>query len=189
MQLWSLTCNSFCLLSFVPLIQIIWSLRLSHELNINSECFVNTDVHALQTKSITLITKQTALCISHYTAINSFFFMFCWPCVSIHPCNENQLDTLFILSLFRQSTSTCFGHIFSPSSGGILYTVYTKQLVRVVLFSCNRQLTKKHNTYQLLYIYNIPPDDGLQICPKHVEVDWRNKLRINSVSSWFSLHR
>jgi len=35
----------------------------------------------------------------------------------------------------------------------------------------------------------IPPDDGLQICPKHVEVDWPNKLRINSASSWFSLHR
>jgi len=28
-----------------------------------------------------------------------------------------------------------------------------------------------HNTYQLLYIYSISPDDGLQICPKHVEVD------------------
>ena len=23
----------------------------------------------------------------------------------------------------------------------------------------------------LLYIYSIPPDDGLQICPKHVQVD------------------
>jgi len=56
-------------------------------------------------------------------------------------CNKIQLDALFILSLFRQSTSTCFGHICSPSSGGILY------------------------------IYSIPPDDGLQICPKHVEVD------------------
>ena len=31
-------------------------------------------------------------------------------------------------------------------------------------------------------------DDGLQICPKHVEVDWRNKLRLNFASSWFSLH-
>ena len=47
-------------------------------------------------------------------------FMFCWTCVSIHPCNENQLDALFILSLFRQSSSACFGHICSPSSGGIL---------------------------------------------------------------------
>jgi hypothetical protein len=42
-------------------------------------------------------------------------------CFSIHPCNENQSDALFILSLFRQSTSTCFGRICSPSSGGILY--------------------------------------------------------------------
>jgi hypothetical protein len=50
-----------------------------------------------------------------------FCFVFCWPCISIHPCNENQLDALFIFSLFRQSTSTCFGHICSPSSGGILY--------------------------------------------------------------------
>jgi len=30
-------------------------------------------------------------------------------------CNENQLDAVFILSLFRQSTSICFGHICSPS--------------------------------------------------------------------------
>jgi hypothetical protein len=28
-----------------------------------------------------------------------------------------------------------------------------------------------------------PPDDGLQICPKHVEVDQRNKLRINCALS------
>jgi len=31
-----------------------------------------------------------------------YLFMFCWPCISIHPCNENQLDALSILSLFRQ---------------------------------------------------------------------------------------
>ena len=35
----------------------------------------------------------------------------------------------------------------------------------------NRQSTKEHNTYQLLYMYSISPDDGLQICPKQVEVD------------------
>ena len=32
-----------------------------------------------------------------------------------------------------------------------------------------------HNTYQLLYIHSISPDDGLQICPKHVEVDCGNR--------------
>jgi hypothetical protein len=31
----------------------------------------------------------------------------------------------------------------------------------------------------------VPPDDGLQICPKHVEANWRNILRIFSASSWF----
>jgi len=32
-------------------------------------------------------------------------------------CNKKQFYVLFILSLFRQSTSICFGHICSPSSG------------------------------------------------------------------------
>jgi hypothetical protein len=49
-------------------------------------------------------------------------------------CNENQLDELFILSLFRQSASTCLGHICSPSSGGVVYIYNT--LVRVVILSC-----------------------------------------------------
>jgi len=101
------------------------------------------------------------------------------------PCNENQLDALFILSLFRQSTSTCFGHNCSPSSGSTLY-IYNNWYVLCFLADC--WSGQKHNTYQL-YIYSRPHDDVLQICPKHVEVDWRNKLRINSASSWFSLRR
>jgi len=40
-------------------------------------------------------------------------------------------------------------------------TVYIQQLARVGLFSWLS--TKKPNTYQLLYIYSIPPDDGLQM--------------------------
>ena len=51
-------------------------------------------------------------------------FIFCWPCISIQTCNKHQLDALFILSLFRHSTSTYFGHICCPSSGGVLY-IYT----------------------------------------------------------------
>ena len=53
----------------------------------------------------------------------------------------------------------------------------------------NRQSTGKHNKYHLLYTHSIPPDDGLKMCPKHVEFYWRNKLRINIASSWFLLHR
>jgi len=51
------------------------------------------------------------------------------------PCNENQLDALFILSLFRQSTSTCFGYICSPSSGGILY-IYNNWYVMCFSVGC-----------------------------------------------------
>jgi len=94
--------------------------------------------------------------------------MFSWPCISIHQCNENQLDALFILSLFRQSASTCFEHICSPSSGGVLYI---------------------YNNWDVLYIYSIPPDDGLQICSKHVEIDWRNKQRINKFYDRMTVHR
>ena len=123
--------------------------------------------------------------------------MFFWPCYSIHLCKENQLDAIFTLSLFRQSTSTCFGHICSPSSGSILY-IYNNRCVLCFSVEClmefhpnpaNRQSTEKHNTYHLLYMYSIPPDNGLRICPKHVEVDWPNKLRINSALSWILLHR
>jgi hypothetical protein len=34
-------------------------------------------------------------------------------------CNEKQLDALFSFNIFRQSTSTCFGHVYCPSSEGI----------------------------------------------------------------------
>jgi hypothetical protein len=66
------------------------------------------------------------------------------------------------------------------------YICVIKTFQLTVCWLINRQSTDKHNMYQLLYIYSIPPDDGLQICPKHVEVDWQNKLRINSASRWLS---
>ena len=142
---------------------------------------------------------------SNYYFFYCFFFL---PCLSIHPYNENQIDALFILSLFLQSTSTCFGHICSPSSGRKLYIlVYNNwcmlcfQLTlcwpagqqRVnwkaqhVPICCACVCIYKH-IHIYIYIYSIPPDDGLQIYSKHVEVDWRNKLRIDSASSCFSLH-
>jgi hypothetical protein len=111
-------------------------------------------------------------------------FMLCWPCILIYPCNENQLYALFIPSLLCQSTSTCFGHISSPSSGGTLY-IYNNWYVLCLLVEC---LLAGLGWNCLLYVYGKPPDDGLKICPKYVQVDGRNKLRKNSASSWFSLH-
>jgi hypothetical protein len=50
-------------------------------------------------------------------------------------CNKNQLDAPFIFSLFHQSTSTCFGHICGPSSGGILY-IYNNWYVLCFSVDC-----------------------------------------------------
>jgi hypothetical protein len=76
-------------------------------------------------------------------------------------CNENQLDALFILNLFRQSTSTCFGSI-SCSSSGCIHCVCT------TVGTCSMfRLTGSWSGQN----------------------DWRNKLRINCASSCFSLHR
>jgi hypothetical protein len=44
-----------------------------------------------------------------------------------------------------------------------------------------------YNTYQLFYIYNIPPDDGLQICPKHVEVIYLNINQFDALNFMVSL--
>jgi hypothetical protein len=59
----------------------------------------------------------------------------CFLCLSICLCNKNQLDALFILSLFRQSTSTYFGRICSPSSRGTLY-IYDNWYVLCFLVDC-----------------------------------------------------
>ena len=75
-------------------------------------------------------------------------------------------------------------HYLKDSS---LSEIWRESTWRHIPDRANRQSTKKHNTYQL-YMYSVPPDDGLQICPKRVEVDWRNKLRVNNTSSWFLLH-
>ena len=96
------------------------------------------------------VTRNYAKCCVH--------FMFCWPCLSIDACYENQLDALFILGLFRQWTSTGFGNICSPSSGGILY-MYNNRYVLCFLVDCrlaNRQSTKKHNTYQFFFRFVRP---------------------------------
>jgi len=60
--------------------------------------------------------------------------------ISCSLCNKNQLDALFILSLYCQLTSTCFGPICNWLSVG----------------PANRQSTEKHNTYQFVeHIYTV----------------------------------
>jgi hypothetical protein len=84
--------------------------------------------------------KFTPMCLAYYDVFWLFLtlrvnFMLCWPCISIYLCNKNQLIALFILSLFRQSTSTCFGRICSPSSGSTLY-LYNNWYILYILVDC-----------------------------------------------------
>jgi hypothetical protein len=91
-----------------------------------------------------------------------------------------KTNLMHVYPPFISSTSTCFGHICSPSSGGTLY-IYNNWYVFCFLVDC--LFTGRSTDSQ-----QTAADDALQICPKHVEVDWRNKLRANSAWSWFSLH-
>jgi uncharacterized protein YjiS (DUF1127 family) len=44
-------------------------------------------------------------------------------------------------------------------------------------------------TYTNCYIYTVvPPDDEQQASLKHVEVNYLNKLKVNSASCWFLLY-
>jgi hypothetical protein len=66
-----------------------------------------------------------------------------------------------------------------------VYHIYTQTHTHTTIGTCCAQHVP---IVAYIYIHSIPPDDGLQIYPKHVEVDWRNEPRINSASSCISLH-
>jgi hypothetical protein len=50
--------------------------------------------------------------------------------------------------------------------------------------SADSQLRRTTRTSCHIYTF-LPPDDGLLASPIHVEVQWLNKLKINSASGWF----
>jgi len=123
-------------------------------------------------------------------------FMFCWLCISIYLCNKNQLDALFILSLFRHSTSTCFGHICSPSLGGVL-CIYGNWYVLCFLVDsllvgfhpnpANSQSTKKQNMYQLLYIYTQYNTSWWSLgVGQHRKTFWNRYTYIHNTSWWWA---
>jgi len=68
-------------------------------------------------------------------------FMFCWLYISIYSFKGKPTRRTIYLQYISSNTSTCFGRIYSPSSGGTPYGYNSK--------------------YQLFYPYGVPPDDGL----------------------------
>jgi hypothetical protein len=70
------------------------------------KCSKHTNFKTIIDKSHSILTRHTTTTVRYKQFIQ------------IHDlCNENQLDTLFKLNLFRQPTSTCFGHIYCLSRG------------------------------------------------------------------------
>ena len=64
---------------------------------------------------------------------------------------KNQLDALFILSLFRQLTSTCFGHIYNPSGG--LLCIYNNWYCMLPGRPTDSHLKSTTRTNCCIYIY------------------------------------
>jgi hypothetical protein len=104
----------------------------------------------------------------------------------VSPCMyNNPLYELFVLSLLSYHTSACFGLINSLSSVGRMYIC--GKWYWLYFWDCQRvcwQSTVEYSKYHLPHTYILPPDDGLLISPKDVEVWKFNKLRINSAYSW-----
>jgi hypothetical protein len=59
--------------------------------------------------------------------------------------------------------------------------IYNNFYVLYVLVDCWRATTRTNCCIYTL----LPSDDGQLTSPKHVEIQWLNKLKINSASSWF----
>ena len=126
------------------------------------------------------------------------YFKFCRTCISIYLCDKtNLMHYLSSISFVNQHLHV--SGIFVAHYQEV-YCVYIQKFGACCAFQltvcwpaerpANRQSTEKHNTHQIfVYIHSIPPDNGLKLCPKHVDVDWRKKLRINIASSWFLLHK
>jgi hypothetical protein len=98
------------------------------------------------------------------------FFMFCWPCVSIYSCKKNQLEALFILTIFSSINLYMFRAYLQPIINPARTTDI--QLKRTINTNCCI-----YTVYLLMmgYIY-------AQNMQRLID---ENILRINGASSWF----
>jgi hypothetical protein len=82
----------------------------------------------------------------------------------------------YFFTLLRYHASTCFGPIFSPSSGGRVYNVAngtcftSKSTVGGPAWPSPHTVDSEEIQLTFATLYTRPPDDGLQMGAKHVEV-------------------
>jgi len=111
---------------------------------------------------------------------NMTHFMFCWPCILIYLCNENQLDALFIPSLFRTSTSTNCTKVFRR---------YLWQWTFPTRFDLHGHFIRESNRTFFFFRWRYSPLWALacRTIPLHFSLSITNFLHLLTHSTWRSL--
>jgi hypothetical protein len=117
--------------------------------------------------------------------------MICWPCTSIYPCNETN-SMHYLPSVYSVTIPLHVSGLLVPHHQELKIYICDNWCVLFVLVDCQRFGTRladsqlKRTTHTKCFIYILlTPDDGQLASPKHGEVQWLNKLKINSASSLF----
>jgi hypothetical protein len=87
----------------------------------------------------------------------------------IYSHNKSQRDALF-LKFILIMYSTCFRHIYCPSTGLMLVMTVN--------------ITSMTDTYCCVYSVGTP-DDGQRICPKHVEFFIKINLIVHLIDFYY----
>jgi hypothetical protein len=118
--------------------------------------------------------------------------LFCWPCILIFfVMKTNQMHYVSFIYFVSQPLHVSGVFIVHHQE---VFTVYVQKLVRVIGLSsiltrpAASQLTRITRANCCTYTVNTCWWWAINT-PETVEVEWRNKLRINSASGWFSLQR
>ena len=98
--------------------------------------------------------KSRGLICAVQTLNKPLDFMFCLPWISIFSFKEKPNWCKIYPQYISSDTSTCFGRIYSPSSGGTPYG-YSNWYLLIFLDGCLLScLDCSNNKYQLLYTYS-----------------------------------
>jgi hypothetical protein len=103
-----------------------------------------------------------------------------------YACNEINL-THYLSSVYSVTIPLRFSDMLAAHHQEVVMYICDKRYVLsagLVENQFRRQSTKTYNTICRIYTL-LPLDDGQLVSPKHVEVEWLNKLKIKSARIWF----
>ena len=174
---YSLICSTFFAKIRRKLIAKIskWSGQNGYALLIFCTTFESTFRTAIKIRILSIVTvlKMNNFLII-YIFVNTWIpkiFLKCSDQITFLSFKEKPTWCTIYLQYIPLNTATSFGHIYSPSSGGTSYG-HNSWYLLFFLDGCllswlvhsiqdNRQSSVKNSKYQLLFTYDVPPDDRL----------------------------